>query len=117
HASARASSTVLRAGTYVTGTSPGAPISSSGRSLGTAIAGEVSADAAIGASPTSTTRWSAAPSADATRAAAASSTSWSWPYRTVSAWHTKPRDRAIASVVVESRPPDRRTTAAVTPAL
>src|SRR5262249_36810485 len=55
--------------------------------------------------------WRSTPASAATRFAASSSTLWRWPYRNDSALAWYPSDLAIASTVVESRPPLRRTTA------
>src|SRR5450759_212800 len=80
------------------------------RSLGTGMSA-VSAEPPKRLRSISTRWWRATPALRAILFAASISAEWRWPYLNVRAWTAKPSFRAIASTVVESSPPLRRTTA------
>src|SRR5687768_9083493 len=104
-ASASASITVFRAGTYVDGMAL-----SLRPPFGTSPSPS-RADPPSVARSTPSSRWAFAPRASATLRAARISWPWRWPYFTVNAYRSKPASRASAAAVYESRPPLSRTTA------
>ena len=99
---------VLRAGTYVTGIP--CAISVSDRFFGTSTS-SVSAEPPKTRKSIFAMRCSFAPSESATRRAVSVSIWWRWPYSNERAYASYPSASAIASVVVESIPPLKRTTA------